>query len=153
MNAPVRVLSDGENGAQSGSTGGEQTVSDSNGSAQIGSASAHTRLSGWPAKGDNAQTASAGGTAPQTSERLGRHVPGRQPGASAPVRVLSDGDTATPDDNGPGGRVVARRPPTRTGAAQIGSPSVSAPTRVASDGDDADPPGDVGPGPAGGAGG
>jgi hypothetical protein len=130
VNAPVRVLSDGQNAPSGGSAGGEQTAGDSTG-AQAGSVSANAPIrvasdgndsGGAGSAGDDQTTTGSDGTAQVGSA-----------GVSAPIRLASDGDTAASGGSGSGADQTASG---SDGAAQVGAASISAPIRVASAGDD-----------------
>jgi hypothetical protein len=98
-NAPVRVLSDGDNqaGAQGGSTG-EQSATDSEGAAQVGPVDldAPVRIA---SDGDNQGDAQAKGGSQGIDNSTGAAQVGPVK-ANAPVRVLSDGDNQAGDRPG-----------------------------------------------------
>lgn len=96
IDAPVRVLSDGDSATTGASAGGPQTTGDSTGAAQVTSVDANTPVRVL-SDGDDASDAPSGTTAPEqsTADSSGSAQVG-SPTASAPVRVLSDGDGGTP---------------------------------------------------------
>ncbi|MEA2408666.1 MAG: hypothetical protein QOE69_2785, partial [Thermoleophilaceae bacterium] len=125
-----------QNAPSGGSTGGEQTASDSTG-AQVGPLGANAPIR-VASDGDN--TAASNGTAGEQAAPGDQSTTGSdgsaqvgQAGASAPIRVLSDGDTSSGGGSSGSGDQTATG---SHGSAQIASPSVAAPIRVASDGDD-----------------
>jgi hypothetical protein len=128
VNAPVRVLSDGQNAPSGRSTSGEQTVTDSTG-AQAGPVSANAPVRVASDGDDAAGSGSTGGN--QTSTGSDGSAQVGSAGANAPVRVLSDGENAPVNGSTGGEQTVDDS----SGAAQVASPSVSAPIRVISEGD------------------
>jgi hypothetical protein len=132
IDAPVRVLSNGDSATTGASAGGPQTTGDSTGAAQVTSVDANTPVRVL-SDGDDASDAPSGTTAPEqsTTDSSGSAQVG-SPTASAPVRVLSDGDNTSNDAGGltAGPQTVDRS----NGSAQVGSPTVFAPARILSGG-------------------
>jgi hypothetical protein len=91
VNAPVRVLSDGNNPGPSATVGGPQTTGNSNGAAQVGptQVNAPVRVA---SDGDNNAAASGSAGGEQTVSDSNGSAQVGAAGASAPVRVASDGD-------------------------------------------------------------
>ena len=113
VDAPVRVLSDGENASSGGSTGGEQTVSDSNGSAQVGSAGVNAPVR-VASDGDNGAAGTSGSGETGTGalgEPLGPldDGTGAQGGPVGLTGSLPSGGIGTPADAGgdDGGMLLA----------------------------------------------
>jgi hypothetical protein len=91
----VRVASDGDNHAASaGSADGEQTVTDSNGSAQVAGAgvNAPVRVASDGDNGGSGGSGSSTGSGDQTVTGSTGTAQIASPSVSAPISVLSDGD-------------------------------------------------------------
>ena len=141
VNAPVRVLSDGENAPAATPATGPQTTGDSTAAAQVGSAevNAPVRVLSDGDDGGSGTAGSGGGAAEQSTSDSTGSAQVRSVEADAPVRVLSDGDNGSSGATGSGADAGEQSTTDSTGSAQVGSPSVSAPVRVLSDGSDAAP--------------
>lgn len=125
VDAPVRVLSDGNSATTGASAGGPQTTSDSTGSAQVTSVEANAPVRVL-SDGDDADT---GGSGPEQSvDDSAAPAQAGSPSVDAPVRVLSDGDNTTAGATGGSPQTTSDS----TGSAQVGGPAVYAPIRVAS---------------------
>lgn len=133
IDAPVRVLSDGDSATTGASAGGPQTTGDSTGAAQVTSVDANAPVRVL-SDGDDASDALSGTTAPEqsTADSSGSAQVG-SPTASAPVRVLSDGDNAS-DGDATGLTAGPQTVDRSNGSAQVGSPTVFAPARILSGG-------------------
>lgn len=140
VDAPVRVLSDGNNGSGASAAGGPQAIYDSVGAVQTGPVAVNAPVRVL-SDGDN-------GSAPQggSSSGPGPVKPGSQSvydavgavqagpvGAQAPVRVASDGENRPPAGTGTPGRQTSDD---SVGTVQVGATDIRAPIRVLSDGDD-----------------
>jgi hypothetical protein len=129
IDAPVRVLSDGDSATTGASAGGQQTIGESTGAAQVTSVDANAPVRVL-SDGDAAEGAPSGATAPEqsTADSSGSAQVGA-PTASAPVRVLSDGDDTS--DGATGGLAAGPQTVDRSnGSAQVGSVTVFAPARI-----------------------
>jgi hypothetical protein len=142
--APVRVLSDGDDAAGQSTAGSNagQTSEENLGAAQVGSgtANAPVRVLSDGDNGGTSHAAAAGGD--QQVAGSGAVAQIGSAGVNAPVRVLSDGGDAGADAGGGSQSVQGS-----IGGAQAGSGTLNAPVRVASDGDGGSP--SAGPAPGG----
>jgi len=106
--APVRVLSDGNDAEPTGVTTAPQDSGDSTGSGQVGAADVNAPvrvLSDGDNAGGEASEPASGGTE-QTADDSNGSAQVEPANVSAPIRVLSDGDdgvTATTADTSPSG--------------------------------------------------
>jgi hypothetical protein len=144
VDAPVRVLSDGDSATTGASTGGPQTTTETTGGAQVTSADVNAPVRVLSDGNDAEVGASAGG-----DETTADSTGSAQVGATdvdTPVRVASDGDNAS--DTGAESTGPEQSVADSNGSAQVGSPSAAAPVRVFSDGDNSTS--DAGAGPTAG---
>jgi hypothetical protein len=138
VNAPVRVLSDGQNGAPAAasSAGGSQTAGHSVGVVQTGPVNVNAPVRVL-SDGDNA-SAPAGGSGPAAGPQAVDHSVGAVQagpiGANAPVRVASDGHNgSSPGGAGAGG--ASQSSDHSVGSVQVASIDADVPVRVLSKGD------------------
>jgi hypothetical protein len=131
VDAPVRVLSDGDSATTGASTGGPQTTTETTGGAQVTSADVNAPVRVL-SDGDDAEVGASAGGDETTADSTGSAQVGATD-VDAPVRVASDGDNAS--DTGAETSGPEQSAADSTGSAQVGSPSAAAPVRVFSDGD------------------
>jgi hypothetical protein len=131
VDAPVRVLSDGDSATTGASTGGPQTTTETTGGAQVTSADVNAPVRVLSDGNDAEVGASAGGDESTTDSTGSAQVGATD--VDAPVRVASDGDNAS--DTGAETSGPEQSAADSSGSAQVGSPSAAAPVRVFSDGD------------------
>ena len=131
VDAPVRVLSDGNNGSGAPGAGGPQAIDDSVGAVQAGPVAVDAPVRVL-SDGDNGSGARAGAGGPQAIDDSVGAVQAGPVDAQAPVRVASDGENRS-SSIGSGGQ---QRSDDSVGTVQVGATDVRAPIRVLSDGDD-----------------
>jgi hypothetical protein len=138
VNAPIRVLSDGDSQSAGVAAATPQTTSNSTGAAQVSSVEATVPVRVLSDGDDSSSGGAASGTAgdQSTTNSRGAAQVG-SPAVSAPVRVLSDGDNASADEAA-GASAGPQTADGSSGTAQVGSPRLVAPIRILSGGQSAD---------------
>jgi hypothetical protein len=126
VDAPVRVLSDGDSATTGAAAGGSQTTTETTGGAQVTSVNANAPVRVL-SDGDDSQRGGSTAGPESTTDSTGSAQVGAA-GVDAPVRVASDGDNSSGEAGATSGS--GQSVDDSSGSAQVGSPVVHAPVRV-----------------------